>query len=153
MKISSLEIRTATPQVCDAIINNFKKTARYDDVTGLGLRNIECVENLRTILSLCRLVKLDLSSDYSKTRNLFTNDVISSVVVKLCPNLKSLSLCRRVEVNDTSIDSLCTLKHLQHLNLSYCDVSGKGLSKILSQCPDLKSLIASQCPSPNELCT
>ena len=144
--ILSLNVRNATPHICDIITRNFS------NIRELGLVNINNINALNGILQCCdseRLVRLDLSSSRQGGK-LLTRDVISHLV-NACPNLKSLSLCRRVEVNDSSIEVLCMLKYLTHLNLSYSSVTGNGLRKIVSRCSDLISLIASRCPSPNNL--
>ena len=141
INLSSLEVRSATPQVCDMII----MAQHQSFISRLGLRNIESAENLkRIILSNSRsaeLVRLDLGTDYSRGgRILLTNDVMSSIV-SACPNLKSLSLCRRAEVNDVQFIS-CRKKFLAECEITWISF---GLSKYGTICASTKCGISWLC--------
>ncbi|CAO2168326.1 unnamed protein product [Urochloa humidicola] len=112
-----------------------------NDVLKLGLKKLPLLENL----------KIELSYGSTPTDNLLGS------ACQACPRLKELSLKFHVSYDydyspheemllmETIEDEIPTMSALQSLELLDCDLTTKGLTTILDNCPLLESLHITTC--------
>ena len=89
---------------------------------------------------------LNISALYNRFRP--KNDIDLTAIVNSCHKLEYLNISNRTEFFEISIcNVICSCPRLQHLDLSFCEISDITIEEIARSCPNLKYLDLKGCYS------
>ena len=82
---------------------------------------------------------LNISALYNRFRP--KNDIDLTAIANSCLKLEYLNISNRTEFSEKSIcNVICSCPRLQHLDLSFCEISDITIEEIARSCSNLKYL-------------